>query len=59
MNYKAEIIFSTDKQLTVEQIDNLLGNLELQVNEPVDSEQEAEDYATSLISINIIEEGKK
>jgi hypothetical protein len=58
MNYKAEIIFSTDKQLTAEQIDNLLGNLELQINEPVDSEQEAEDYATSLISINIIEEGK-
>jgi hypothetical protein len=58
MNYKAEIIFSTDKQLTAEQIDNLLGNLELQINEPVDSEQEAEDYATSLISINITEEGK-
>jgi hypothetical protein len=58
MNYKAEIIFSTDKQLTAEQIDNLLGNLELQISEPVDSEQEAEDYATSLISINIIEEGK-
>jgi hypothetical protein len=58
MNYKAEIIFSTDKQLTAEQIDNLLGNLELQINEPVDSEQEAEDYATSLVSINIIEEGK-
>ncbi len=58
MNYKAEIIFSTDKQLTAEQIDNLLGNLELQISEPVDSEQEAEDYATSLISINITEEGK-
>jgi hypothetical protein len=58
MRYKAEIIFSTDKQLTAEQIDNLLGNLELQISEPVDSEQEAEDYATSLISINIIEEGK-
>ncbi len=58
MNYKAEIIFSTDKQLTAEQIDNLLGNLELQTSEPVDSEQEAEDYATSLISINITEEGK-
>jgi hypothetical protein len=58
MNYKAEIIFSTDKQLTAEQIDNLLGNLELQISEPVDSEQEAEDYATSLISINIIQEGK-
>jgi hypothetical protein len=58
MRYKAEIIFSTDKQLIAEQIDNLLGHLELQVNEPVDNEQEAEDYATSLISINITEEGK-
>ena len=58
MKYKAEIIFSTDKQLTTEQIDNLLGNLELQVSEPVDSEQEAEDYTTFLVSMNITEEGK-
>jgi hypothetical protein len=58
MKYRAEIIFSTDKQLTAEQIDNLLGNLELQVSEPVDSEQEAEDYTTFLVSMNIIEEGK-
>ncbi len=58
MRYKAEIIFSTDKQLTAEQIDNLLGNLELQVSEPVDSEQEAEDYTTFLVSMNITEKGK-
>ena len=58
MKYRAEIIFSTDKQLTAEQIDNLLGNLELQVSEPVDSEQEAEDYTTFLVSMNITEEGK-
>jgi hypothetical protein len=58
MRYKAEIIFSTDKQLTAEQIDNLLGNLELQVSEPVDTEQEAEDYTTFLVSMNITEEGK-
>jgi hypothetical protein len=58
MKYRAEIIFSTDKQLTTEQIDNLLGNLELQVSEPVDSEQEAEDYTTFLVSMNITEEGK-
>jgi hypothetical protein len=58
MKYKAEIIFSTDKQLTAEQIDNLLGNLELQVSEPVDTEQEAEDYTTFLVSMNITEEGK-
>jgi hypothetical protein len=58
MQYRAEIIFSTDKQLTAEQIDNLLGNLELQVSEPVDTEQEAEDYTTFLVSMNITEEGK-
>jgi hypothetical protein len=58
MKYRAEIIFSTDKQLTAEQIDNLLGNLELQVSEPVDTEQEAEDYTTFLVSMNITEEGK-
>ncbi len=51
-------MFTSNKELTPDQINNLLGHLELQVNEPVDNNQEAEDYDTSLISINIIEEGK-
>ena len=56
MRYKAEIVFTSNLTLTPDQIDNLLGNLELQVSEPVDSNQEAEDYDTSLISININKE---
>jgi len=56
MRYKAEIIFTSNLTLTPKQIDDLLGHLELQVNEPVNSNQEAEDYDTSLISININKE---
>jgi len=56
MRYKAEIIFTSNLTLTPKQIDDLLGHLELQVSEPVNSNQEAEDYDTSLISININKE---
>jgi hypothetical protein len=56
MKYKAEIVFTSNLTLTPKQIDDLLGHLELQVNEPVNSNQEAEDYDTSLISININKE---
>ena len=56
MQYRAEIVFTSNLTLTPKQIDDLLGHLELQVNEPVNSNQEAEDYDTSLISININKE---
>jgi len=56
MKYKAEIVFTSNLTLTPKQIDDLLGHLELQVSEPVNSNQEAEDYDTSLISININKE---
>jgi hypothetical protein len=56
MQYKAEIVFTSNLTLTPKQLDDLLGHLELQVSEPVDSNQEAEDYDTSLISININKE---
>ena len=56
MRYRAEIVFTSNLTLTPKQIDDLLGHLELQVNEPVNSNQEAEDYDTSLISININKE---
>ena len=56
MRYKAEIVFTSNLTLTPKQLDDLLGHLELQVSEPVDSNQEAEDYDTSLISININKE---
>ncbi len=56
MQYRVEIVFTSNLTLTPKQIDDLLGHLELQVNEPVNSNQEAEDYDTSLISININKE---
>jgi len=56
MKYKAEIVFTSNLTLTPKQVNDLLGHLELQVNEPVNSNQEAEDYDTSLISININKE---
>jgi hypothetical protein len=56
MQYRAEIVFTSNLTLTPKQIDDLLGHLELQVSEPVDNNQEAEDYDTSLISININKE---
>ena len=56
MQYRAEIVFTSNLTLTPKQLDDLLGHLELQVSEPVDSNQEAEDYDTSLISININKE---
>ena len=58
MQYRAEIVFTSNLTLTPKQLDDLLGHLELQVSEPVDSNQEAEDYDTSLISININKEAK-
>ena len=56
MQYKVEIVFTSSEELTLRQVDDLAGHLELQVSEPVDSNQEAEDYDTSLISININKE---
>ena len=56
MQYRAEIVFTSNLTLTPKQLNDLLGHLELQVSEPVDSNQEAEDYDTSLISININKE---
>ena len=56
MQYRAEIVFTSNLTLTPKQLDDLLGHLELQVSEPVDSNQEAEDYDTFLISININKE---
>ena len=56
MKYRVEIVFTSSEELTLRQVDDLAGHLELQVSEPVDSNQETEDYDTSLISININKE---
>jgi hypothetical protein len=45
-NYRIEITFSTDRNLSNEEISNLEGHLLLQIDEPYDQNNEAETYAT-------------
>jgi hypothetical protein len=45
--YKIEITFSTDRPLTPYELNALESHLMLQIDEPVNEDQEPEDYATS------------
>ena len=49
-NYKVEINFATDRDLTPEELDNLEGNLTLQINEPTNEDNEDETYETKEIT---------
>ena len=53
MNYEIVGSFNTDRILSAAEIDNLIGFLSLQIEEPVDSEQEYETYSTSDIKLNL------
>jgi hypothetical protein len=44
--YKIEITFSTDRDLTPDELDNLEGHLVLQINEPTNEDNEDEIYET-------------
>jgi hypothetical protein len=44
--YKIEITFSTDRDLTPDELDNLEGHLVLQINEPTNEDNEDETYET-------------
>jgi hypothetical protein len=57
MQYKVEINFSTDKVLNADQLANLENAILLQLDEPIDYDQNAEDYETHLINYEI-NEGK-
>ena len=46
-NYRIEINFSTDKVLNADQLANLENAILLQIDEPMDYDQNAEDYETS------------
>ena len=49
--YTIEITFSTDRDLTLDELDNLESALFLQVNEPVDHDNQDETYETKDINI--------
>jgi hypothetical protein len=55
MQYKIEITFSTDKDLNEDQSIQLINALLLQIEEPVDYDQNAEDYETSQIDYKMEE----
>jgi hypothetical protein len=47
MQYKIEITFSTDRALTPYELNALESHLMLQIDEPVNEDQENETYETS------------
>lgn len=53
MNYEIVGSFNTDRVLSAGEIENLIGFLSLQIEEPVDIDQEPETYSTSGIKLNI------
>jgi hypothetical protein len=52
-NYKVEINFTTDRDLTPDELDNLEGHLVLQINEPTNEDNEDETYETKEITYKI------
>jgi hypothetical protein len=53
MKYKVEITFTTDKELNADQLENLENAILLQIDEPMDYDQNAEDYETSQTTYEI------
>ena len=54
--YKIEIKFSTDKELSFDELINLENAITLQIEEPTDYDQNDEDYKTSEINYYIQKE---
>ena len=46
-DYKITIRFKTDRELTPEELDNLQGHLLIQIEEPMNQDNEDETYETS------------
>jgi hypothetical protein len=55
MKYKIEITFTTDKDLNADQLANLENAISLQIEEPTDYDQNAEDYETKEITYKMEE----
>ena len=54
-DYEGTISFTTDKKLTQEQLDQLMDIIALQIIEPVDAEQEDEDYSSRNVEVTVKE----
>jgi hypothetical protein len=54
-DYEGTIRFTTDKQLTQEQLNQLMDIIALQIIEPVDENQEDEDYSTRNAEVTVKE----
>lgn len=54
-DYEGTIRFTTDKQLTNEQLAQLIDLITLQIVEPVDENQEDEDYSTRNAEVTVKE----
>ena len=51
IDYKVEVTFTSDTELTQEQLDTLLSTIALQVQEPQDIEGEDEEWTPSNITV--------
>jgi len=54
-DYEGTIRFTTDKKLTNEQLAQLIDLIALQIIEPVDADQEDEDYSTRNAEVTVKE----
>ena len=54
-DYEGTIRFTTDKQLTQEQLNQLMDIISLQIIEPVDADQNDEDYSTRGVEVTVKE----
>ena len=58
MIYTIKVEFDADRELTAEEIEALLGSIELQIEEPQNYEGEDETYATIVHKATIEREAK-
>ena len=54
-DYEGTISFTTDKQLTQDQLNQLMDIISLQIIEPVDADQNDEDYSTRGVEVTVKE----
>ena len=54
-DYEGTISFTTNKQLTQDQLNQLMDLISLQIIEPVDADQEEEDYSTRGVEVTVKE----
>jgi len=51
IDYKAEVTFTSDKELTEDELNALLSSIALQVQEPQDLQGEDEEWTSSNITV--------